>query len=76
MRALLLVAVLCLPGRLFSERVPAQLKMIHITSSQGLPGNTIRAIEQDDDGFLWMAGTNGLARSDAYRFVSFTKFGP
>ncbi len=76
MRALLLIAVLCLPGRLFSERVPAQLKMIHITSSQGLPGNTIRAIEQDDDGFLWMAGTNGLARFDGYRFVPFNDFGP
>lgn len=75
MRALLLVAVLCLPASLLGERMPGRLKMTHITSAQGLPGNTIRDIVQDDDGFLWMAGTNGLARYDGYRFVPFNNFG-
>ena len=56
--------------------MPGRLKMTHITSAQGLPGNTIRDIVQDDDGFLWMAGTNGLARYDGYRFVPFNNFGP
>lgn len=76
MRALLLAAILCFPVVLFGERVPGRLKTTHITSAQGLPGNTIRDIEQDDDGFLWMAGTNGLARFDGYRFVPFNDFGP
>ena len=75
MRALLLAAVLCLPASLLGERMPGRLKMTHITSAQGLPGNTIRDIVQDDDGFLWMAGTNGLARYDGYRFVPFNNFG-
>ena len=76
MRAILLAAILCLPVCLFGERMPGRLKMTHITSAQGLPGNTIRDIVQDDDGFLWMAGTNGLARYDGYRFVPFNNFGP
>lgn len=75
MRALLLAAILCLPASLLGERMPGRLKMTHITSAQGLPGNTIRDIVQDDDGFLWMAGTNGLARYDGYRFVPFNNFG-
>lgn len=52
-----------------------RFKVRHITSLQGLPGNTVRDIQQDGDGFLWMAGTGGLARFDGYRFVSFNSFG-
>lgn len=67
--------LLLFPLTIAAERIPNRLRMTHITLEQGLPGNTIRDIVQDDDGFLWMAGTNGLARYDGYRFVPFNNYG-
>ncbi len=49
--------------------------MRHITTKEGLPSNTIRAIEQDKYGFIWVGGTNGLSRYDGYRFVGFNSLG-
>lgn len=43
--------------------------------SNGLPSNTIRAMAQDKDGFIWLAGTSGLCRFDGYKFISFNHFG-
>lgn len=59
----------------YSDNISGGYKVRHFTTTQGLPGNTIRDIKQDADGFLWMAGTGGLARFDGYRFVSFNGFG-
>lgn len=59
----------------YSDNITGGYKVRHFTTTQGLPGNTIRDIRQDADGFLWMAGTGGLARFDGYRFVSFNGFG-
>lgn len=50
-------------------------KVRHITTNDGLPSNTIRDIEQDRYGYIWVGGTNGLSRFDGYRFVSFNMFG-
>ena len=41
------------------------------TTSNGLPHDSIRAIAQTADGYLWIATNNGLARFDG---VSFTPF--
>lgn len=62
-------------GQADGSSLVGRFKVRHITSLQGLPGNTVRDIQQDGDGFLWMAGTGGLARYDGYRFVSFNSFG-
>ena len=43
------------------------------TTAEGLPQDSIRAIAQTADGYLWFATTSGLARFDG---VSFTVFGP
>src|SRR5579859_2817724 len=43
------------------------------TQQQGLPQDTIRAITQTTDGFLWVGTDEGLARFDGYEFVSFGK---
>jgi signal transduction histidine kinase/ligand-binding sensor domain-containing protein len=40
---------------------------------QGLPQDTIRAITQTTDGFLWVGTDEGLARFDGYEFVAFGK---
>lgn len=45
------------------------------TQEQGLPQDTIRAIAQTTDGYLWLGTNEGLARFDGYDFVTFTKDG-
>jgi signal transduction histidine kinase/ligand-binding sensor domain-containing protein len=43
------------------------------TQEQGLPQDTIRAIAQTNDGYLWLGTEEGLARFDGYEFVTFDK---
>ena len=43
------------------------------TQAQGLPQDTVRAIAQTPDGYLWVGTKEGLARFDGYDFRSFTK---
>src|SRR5579863_3707603 len=43
------------------------------TQEQGLPQDTIRAIAQTRDGYLWLGTDEGLARFDGYEFVRYTK---
>jgi signal transduction histidine kinase/ligand-binding sensor domain-containing protein len=42
------------------------------TQQQGLPQDSIRAIAQTRDGFLWLGTDEGLSRFDGYEFVNFT----
>lgn len=43
------------------------------TQAQGLPQDTVRAIAQTQDGYLWLGTEEGLARFDGYDFVTITK---
>src|ERR1700722_3560722 len=43
------------------------------TQAQGLPQDTIRAIAQTPDGYLWLGTNEGLVRFDGYDFVTYTK---
>jgi len=43
------------------------------TQQHGLPQDTIRAIAQTADGYLWLGTDEGLARFDGYEFVNFSK---
>jgi len=43
------------------------------TQEQGLPQDTIRAIAQTTDGYLWLGTDEGLARFDGYEFLTFDK---
>src|SRR5262249_11157423 len=38
---------------------------------QGLPQNSVRAMTQTTDGYLWLGNDDGVARFDGARFVSF-----
>jgi signal transduction histidine kinase/ligand-binding sensor domain-containing protein/DNA-binding response OmpR family regulator len=42
------------------------------TTANGLPHNSVRAIAQTPDGYLWVATSNGLARFDGVGFTVFT----
>ncbi|MCX6283715.1 MAG: hypothetical protein NTW31_05735, partial [Bacteroidetes bacterium] len=41
------------------------------TSDNGLPVNSIRAIAQTPDGFIWLATEEGLVRFDGNSFFTF-----
>jgi signal transduction histidine kinase/ligand-binding sensor domain-containing protein len=41
------------------------------TTGDGLPENTVRAIVEARDGYLWLGTANGLARFDGVRFTRF-----
>jgi signal transduction histidine kinase/ligand-binding sensor domain-containing protein len=43
------------------------------TQAQGLPQDTIRAITQTEDGYLWLGTDEGLSSFDGYDFVTFTR---
>lgn len=45
------------------------------TQEHGLPQDTIRAIAQTADGYLWLGTDEGLARFDGYEFVVYHKNG-
>jgi ligand-binding sensor domain-containing protein/signal transduction histidine kinase len=40
-------------------------------TDEGLPGNTVKAIAQTADGYLWIGTPQGLARFDGVQFTSF-----
>lgn len=43
----------------------------HYTVADGLPSNTVRALAQDADGFIWLGTDEGLCRFDGMSFVPF-----
>src|SRR5215470_8092186 len=43
------------------------------TADSGLPQNSVRAIVQTRDGYLWVGTLDGLARFDGVRFTVFNK---
>jgi ligand-binding sensor domain-containing protein len=43
------------------------------TQAQGLPQDTVKAIAQTPDGYLWLGTSEGLARFDGYDFTTFTQ---
>jgi len=40
----------------------------HLTTNEGLSHNSVYAIEEDDNGFIWIGTRNGLNRYDGYSF--------
>ena len=69
---LFVIALLAVPAWGLNPRLAlTQLGHDVWTTSSGLPRDSIRAIAQTPDGYLWFATTGGLARFDG---VSFTVF--
>ncbi len=51
----------------------AQYRFDHWTTENGLPHNSIRALQQTRDGYLWLTTGDGLVRFDGVRFKVFNR---
>ena len=47
----------------------------HISTADGLPCNQVFDMQQDADGYIWLATANGLSRYDGYQFLNFYDLG-
>src|SRR5260221_11260876 len=67
--ALFVVLASCLPA------ISATVEYSHRIwrTEDGLPQNKIQAIAQTPDGYLWIGTSEGLARFDGIRFVTFDR---
>lgn len=70
-RNLLLLSLTILSLTVFAND-KLQLTSRHISTTDGLAGNTIYELVQDPDGYIWMATNNGLSRYDGYSIVNYT----
>lgn len=61
------------PGQVFAVSAGAATEYLvdSWTTADGLPENTVRAILETRDGYLWIGTANGLARFDGVRFKRF-----
>ncbi|HEX6180816.1 MAG TPA: two-component regulator propeller domain-containing protein, partial [Chitinophagaceae bacterium] len=55
----------------FLERKTGNIR--HITTGEGLPGNSVSTIQRDEDGYLWIGLINGLCRYNMKKNI-FTQF--
>lgn len=60
-----------LAGSLVTIEARAQYRFDHWMTEQGLPQNSVLAITQTRDGYLWLATYNGLVHFDGVRFTVF-----
>ncbi|MEP7340240.1 MAG: two-component regulator propeller domain-containing protein [Acidobacteriota bacterium] len=62
-----------LAGGLFPMVARAQYRFDNWTTDNGLPQNSVLAMTQTRDGYLWLATLDGLVRFDGVRFSVFNK---
>lgn len=48
-----------------------QYTFIHYNTASGLTSNQINSVVQDDEGFIWIATSDGLQRYDGSRYITF-----
>jgi diguanylate cyclase (GGDEF)-like protein len=72
--ALLLLALACPAPAIALDPAKSITQFIHSVwqARDGLPQNTITAIAQTPDGYLWLGTREGLARFDGVRFTIYT----
>lgn len=56
---------------LYYQASGQQIRFHNYSVAEGLPSSTVRAIAQDDQGYLWFGTKNGISRFDGYQFRNF-----
>ena len=73
--SLIVFLLLCIAVRVFGQDIHFR----KITSNHGLSHNTVYAITQDENGFMWFGTREGLNRYDSYQvknyYISSSKIG-
>ena len=64
--SLLVVAII-----FFASVQAESIRFTTLNSSNGLPQDTVRAITQDQNGFMWFATEDGISRYDGHEFKSY-----
>ncbi len=72
-RGLSVLLLGALMGGLLTNFGHAQVRFDNWTTEHGLPQNSVLALTQTKDGYLWLATYNGLVRFDGVRFTVFDK---
>jgi signal transduction histidine kinase/ligand-binding sensor domain-containing protein/CheY-like chemotaxis protein/HPt (histidine-containing phosphotransfer) domain-containing protein len=67
----LLLAFACLSGGTALAAPTPTLRFEHLSVDDGLAQESVLAIVQDLDGFMWFGTQSGLSRYDGYRFTNF-----
>jgi len=71
-RLLILFLLLTVTAQWSASRpAPSTLTVQQITTEQGLTQDSVTAILQDRQGFIWLGTTNGLNRWDGYQIVQY-----
>ncbi len=71
MRAACLLFALSVPAALAQAPTEPALRFDRLHSGNGLSHNSVYAITQDREGFLWFGTVDGLNRYDGYEFVTY-----
>lgn len=74
MKAILLTVLLCFSGvaQAYQQQSVYDFDIKHWSSTDGLSSNSVRAVSQDQQGFIWLATLYGLNRFDGMQFEHFT----
>lgn len=73
----LLLLILCIIAHsTFAQVVQGHFVSYHLNIDDGLPSNSITAITQDDDGFIWIGTAAGLCRYDGYNLLTLQSMSP
>src|SRR5260221_7047641 len=67
----LALLLMCVSDSAFTSNETADYLFDIWTTDNGLPQNSVNAILQTKDGYLWLATFDGLVRYDGVRFVVF-----
>jgi signal transduction histidine kinase/ligand-binding sensor domain-containing protein len=67
----LLILIYLTEATIQAANIPGDFLTDVWTSENGLPDNSVTAIAQTPDGYLWIGTYNGLSRFDGVRFVTF-----
>ncbi|MEW6125897.1 MAG: two-component regulator propeller domain-containing protein [Acidobacteriota bacterium] len=73
LQRILRLALVCGVLTLFSSLTLGQYRFDSWTTDSGLPQNSVNAIAQTTDGYLWFTTLDGVVRYDGVRFTIFDK---